>query len=331
MKTLKFIYFILLFAFSMTCYSQESNADYHFIKKINLEGPTGWDYLTMDNDRLFVSNDDRVHVVDVKTDSEIGVIQNLHGVHGITLAPEFNKGYISNGTDSTVTVFDYTTLKTLKTIQITGKKANSILYDKVSKRVFVFCSKSDYVVVIDAKTDAILTKIIVGPASEFPATNQKGIIFDNSEDANEITLIDTKKMQVINHFSLGTNKGPTSLEIDLKNNRLFSACRISKTLVVVDALNGKIISTLPIGGGCDGVTYIAEEGLIITANGEGTATIIKQESANKYSVIQTLKTEPRLRTITNNKNNHRIYISGAVFEGKKGIPNSFGVYVYGEN
>ena len=225
----------LMLGFSFNNFAQNNNSAFTFIKKINLEGSTTWwDYLTMDGDRLFVSNDDRVHVVNVKTDTSIGVISGLRGVHGITLAKEFGKGYITNGTDSSVTVFDYNTLKVLKTIQITGKKANSILFDKVSGRVFVFCSGANYVYVIDAKTDAILKKFEVGEASEFPATNGKGLIYDNIEGSNEIVVIDTKAMDVIKRFSLSPYEEPTSLAMDVANNRLFSVCRKSKMMVVIN-------------------------------------------------------------------------------------------------
>lgn len=333
MKIKKNVLFIaLLLGITFNNFAQIENSKFTFIKKINLEGPTTWwDYLTMDGDRLFVSNDDRVHVVNIKTDASIGVITGLKGVHGIALAKEFGKGYITNGTDSTVTVFDYNTLKVLKTIQITGKKANSILFDKVTGRVFVFCSGANYVYVIDAKTDAILKKFEVGEASEFPATNGKGLIYDNIEGSNEIVVIDTKAMDVIKRFSLSPYEGPTSLAMDVASNRLFSVCRKSEMMVAVDAKNGKIVDAQPIGAGVDGVTYDPDIHLVISANGEGTATIIHQDSADKYSVVQTLTTAPGLRTIARNATNHRIYISGLAREtdGKTPIQNSFGVYVYG--
>jgi YVTN family beta-propeller protein len=305
--------------------------NFTFIKKIALEGSPRWDYLTMDENRLFVSNFDRVHVVDLKTDKLITTISDLKGVHGITLAKDLSKGYISNGTDSTVTVFDYNTLKVLKTIQITGKKADAILYDKVSKRVFVYCNGSNHAVAIDAKTDEVIKNIIIGDAPEFAVVNGKGSIFNNLEDSNEIVEIDTKTLEVKNKYSLKPNETPTGLAIDVKHNRLFSVCRKSKTLMVMDAGNGQIVSTLPIGSGVDGVTYDVEKQLVISANGDGTATVIHQDSADKYTVVQTLTNERRQRTITHNANTHNIYMSGATYEadGKTVVPNSFGVYVYG--
>lgn len=183
---------LLLTVNVLTGFSQHENPNFTFIKKISLPGSPRWDYLTMDDDRLFVSNFDRVHVIDLKTDRLITTISDLKGVHGITLAKDLSKGYISNGTDSTVTVFDYNMLKVLKTIQITGKKADAILYNKVSKKVFVYCNGSNHAVAIDAKTDEVIKNIIIGDAPKFAVINGKGSIFNNLEDSNEIVRIDTK-------------------------------------------------------------------------------------------------------------------------------------------
>jgi len=321
----------LLMVNILNSFSQNGKSNYAFIKKISLQGSPRWDYLTMDNDRLFVSNFDRVHVIDLKTDRLITTISGLKGVHGITLAKDLLKGYISNGTDSTVVVFDYNTLKVLKTIQITGEKADAILYDKVSQKVFVYCNESNFVVVIDAKKDEVIKNVTVGDAPEFAVVNGKGSIFNNLENSNEIVELDTKTLTVKNTYSLKPNEAPTGLAIDVKNNRLFSVCRKSKTLVVINASNGQIVSTLPIGEGVDGVTFDVEKKLIVASNGGGTATVIHQDAADKYSVVQTITTERRQRTITHNATTHNIYMSGASYQadGKTAIENSFGVYVYG--
>jgi YVTN family beta-propeller protein len=329
-KSLSIILLLLTISF-LNGFSQNEIPNFAFIKKIALSGSPRWDYLTMDENRLFVSNFDRVHVVDLKTDMLITTISDLKGVHGITLAKDLLKGYISNGTDSTVTVFDYNTLKVLKTIQITGKKADAILYDKFSKKVFVYCNGSNHTVAIDAKTDEVIKNITIGDAPEFAVVNGIGSIFNNLEDSNEIVEIDTKTLTVKNTYSLKPNETPTGLAIDVRHNRLFSVCRKSKTLVVMNASNGQIVSTLPIGEGVDGVTFDVEKKLIVASNGGGTATVIHQDSADKYTVVQTLTTERRQRTITHNNTTHNIYMSGASYEadGKTAVPNSFGVYVYG--
>ncbi len=307
---------------------------YQFLKKISLPGGDGkWDYLKMDGERerLFVSHADRVHVIDLKTDQPIGEITGLKGVHGIALAKELAKGYITNGTDNSVTVFDYNTFKVLRAIPVEGKKPDAVLYDKASQRVFVFCNGSGNAVAIDANTDNVVGNVAMGGAPEFAASNEKGSIFNNNEDSHEVVEFDGKTLALKNRFSLAPNEVPTGLAIDVANNRLFSACRKTKTLVVLDASTGKIIQTLPIGAGVDGVIYEKELKLIATSNGEGTVTLIHQDSPDTYTVVQTLKTAPGQKTIVHRGTTHRLYLSGASYleDGKTPAPGTFGVAVYG--
>ncbi|MFM9837171.1 MAG: YncE family protein [Cyclobacteriaceae bacterium] len=305
---------------------------YKFLKKIDLPGDGKWDYLKMDGERerLFVSHFDRVHVIDLKTDKPIGEITGLKGVHGVALAKDLNKGYITNGTDNTITVFDYNTFKVLKTITVAGKKADAVMYDTPSKQIFVFNNGSGNAVVINAQTDEVVSVIEVGGAPEFAVADGKGTVFNNNEDTNEVTVIDAKTLKVKNHFSLLPNEVATGLGIDVANNRLFSGCRKTKSLVVLDATTGKIIQTLPIGGGVDAVVYEKDLKLIMTSNGEGNVTIIKQESADKYSVVQTLVTKPGCKTMVHRGTTHNIYLSGADYleDGKTVKPGTFGVFVY---
>lgn len=313
------------------CCAQE-NPTYKFLKKISLPGNGKWDYLKMDGERerLFVSHFDRVHVIDLKTDQPIGEIGGLNGVHGIGLAKDLNKGYITNGADNKVTVFDYNTFKVLKTITIEGKKADAVIYDAPTRQIFVFNNGSGDAVVINAETDQIVGMIRVGGAPEFAVSDSKGTVFNNNEDTNEVTLIDAKTLKVKGHFSLAPNEVATGLAIDVANNRLFSSCRKSKTLVVLDAQTGKIIQTLPIDGGVDAVVYEKELKLVMTSNGEGTVTIIRQEAPDRYKVIQTLVTKPGLKTMVHRGTTHNIYLSGADFseDGKTPKPGTFGVFVY---
>jgi len=316
-------------------FAEAQNPNYKLLKKIPLEGDGKWDYLKMDGERerLFVSHQDRVHVIDLKTDKAIGEITGLKGVHGIALAKDLEKGYISNGTDNTITIFDYNTFMVLKSIVVAGKKADAIMYDSFTKQVFVFNNGSGNAVVINASTDEIAGFIEVGGAPEFAVADGKGTIFNNNEDTNEVTVIDAKSLKVKNHFSLLPNAVATGLAIDVANNRLFSGCRKTKSLVVLDASTGKIIQTLPIGGGVDAVVYEKDLKLIMASNGEGNVTVIKQESADKYSVVQTLVTKPGCKTMVHRGTTHNIYLSGADYEadGKTVKPGTFGVFVYSVN
>jgi len=306
---------------------------YQFIKKINLTGDGKWDYLKIDapKNRLFVSHQDRVNVVDTKNDIQIGEITGLNGVHGIALAIDLKKGYITNGGDNTITIFDYNTLKVIKTLNVAGKKADAIMFDKFSNKVFVFNNGSGNAVVINAKTDEVVGLIELGGAPEFAVSDEKGMVYNNNEDTQEITVIDAKTNKVKARYSLLPNEVPTGLAMDIANNRLFSVCRKTKTLVVLDAANGKIIETLPIGGGVDAVVYDKALKMIFASNGDGNVTIVKQETADKYSVIQTLQTKSGCKTMMNSDKTHQLYLSGADYkEGTKDVmPNTFGVMVYG--
>jgi DNA-binding beta-propeller fold protein YncE len=305
---------------------------FQFLEKINLPSGDGkWDYMNIDHDNLYVSHGDRIHVINLKTNQQIGEIDSLKGVHGIAIVSSLNKGYITNGTNNVITVFDNKTFKIINTIIIEGKKADAILYDKFSQRVFIFNNGSGNAIAIDVNTDKIVGKIEMGGAPEFAATNEKGSIFNNNEDTHEVIEIDSKILTIKNRFSLLPNEVPTGLAIDVKNNRLFSVCRKSKTLVVLDATSGKIISTLPIGAGVDGVIYDKESHLILTSNGEGNVTIIQQKEADSYAVIQTLNTTKGQKTIVFDKKTHNVFLSGANYsaDGKTPASGTFGVSIYG--
>ena len=313
--------------------SQAQTPTYTFLKKITLTGDGKWDYLKMDGDkeRLFVTHQDRVNVVSLKEEKQIGEITGLNGIHGVALVKDLNKGYISNGGDNVITVFDYTTLKVLKSIKTEGKKADAIMYDKFSKQVFVFNNGSGNAVVINPQTDEVVGMIELGGAPEFAVSNGKGDVFVNNEETQEITVIDAKARTVKAHYSLLPNEVPTGLAMDVDNNRLFSVCRKSKTMVVVDAANGKIIQTLPIGGVVDAAVYDKKLKLVFASNGDGTVTIIKQKTADSYEVVQTLTTKVGSKTMIQQGKTHRIYLGSAEYkEGTKDIiPNTFGVLVYG--
>jgi YVTN family beta-propeller protein len=322
---------VLAFQLFLSTFTFAQTPTYQFSRKIGLPSGDGkWDYQKIDDGKLYVSHADRIHVIDLKSEKQIGEIAGLKGVHGIAPVKELNKGFISNGTDNSITVFDLKTYKVLNTIMIEGKKADAILYDKFSKQIFVFNNGSGNAIVIDPKTDKVIGKIEMGGGPEFAASNENGSIFNNNEESNEIFEIDSKTLQVKNKYSLAPNEVPTGLAIDVKNNRLFSVCRKTKTMVVMDAISGKVVATLPIGAGVDGVIYDKKLQLVITSNGEGNATIIRQVDADNYTVYQTLSTSKGQKTIVFDLKNHNIFLTGANYQedGKTPATGTFGVSVY---
>lgn len=327
---------LLLVSVVLATYPTTASAQaptYGFIKKIALPGDGGWDYLKMDGERerLFVSHGDRVHIIDLKTETQIGEIDSLKGVHGIALAKELEKGYISNGTDNAITIFDYNTFKVLKTIVVEGKKADCIMYDKATKRIFVFNNGSGNAVAIDAVNDVVVGKVEMGGAPEFAVANEKGSIFNNNEDTNEIFELDAKALTVKNKYSVKPGGVPTGITYDAATDRLFSVCRDPKLLVVMDAKTGRVVQTLPIGGGTDAVVFEKDLKLVMCSNGEGNVTIVHQDGPDKYTLVQTLETKRGQKTMVHRGTTHKIYLSGAEYQadGKTRVPGTFGVSVYG--
>jgi YVTN family beta-propeller protein len=305
---------------------------YVFDKKIPVPGDGGYDYMAIDevNRRLFVSHGTAFNVVDLATEKPIAVIEGLKGVHGIAIVNEVNKGFISDGKAGAVAVVDLTTFKVIKTIQLPVKDEDAIIYDPYSKKVFVFNGDSKNTCVIDIQTLEMVKSIYLGGGPEFAVSNGKGLIYNNIEDMNSLKVIDTKTMTVKASYPLSPCGQPTGIAFDAANQRLFTGCRTNKGLSVVDADNGKVITTLPIGAGVDAVVYDADDKLIFVSNGDATATIIRQESADKYSVIQTLATVPRAKTMALDKKTKKIYFSAPEFQpGTRNIlPGTFAVLVY---
>ena len=327
--------FLILFS-TLSAFAQT-----HYIsKKISTTGNEGWDYLSVDeiNQHLFVSHGNSVNVIDLKTDKTIAVIPNTNGVHGIAIANDLNKAFITDGKDNEVTIINLTTFELIEKVAIQGQKPDAVMYDSFSHKVFTFNAKSKDATVLNAETNKVLKTIALGGKPEFPASNTKGLIYVNLEDTNEIKTIDATSLEVVNSWSIAPGEEPSGLVLDLETNRLFSVCG-NKLMIVVDAATGKILDKLPIGGGCDGVALDTEKKLIYSSNGEGTITVVKEQNANSFSVIETIPTQKGARTIAIDKSTHKLYLSAADYGAKPEptaenpkprasiIPNSFVVLV----
>ncbi|MFZ0033833.1 MAG: YncE family protein [Sedimentisphaerales bacterium] len=285
---------------------------YKLIKRVTIGGEGGWDCLTVDSAarRCYISHQTHVVVFDTAKDSVIGDINNTPGVHGIAIAPKLNKGYISNGGDNTVTVFDPNTLKETGRIKV-GTRPDIIMFDQTTNRVFVFNGGSKDCTVIDANNDTVIGTIPLDGKPEFAESDRKGQIFVNIEDKSEIAVIDAQKLTVTSRWPLAPGEEPSGLAIDRKNNRLFSVCSNGK-MVISDYTTGKVVATPEIGKGPDGAAFDPETGLAFSSNGQdGTLTVIREETPGQFKVIETITTSPMARTMALDLKTHRIYLTTA--------------------
>src|SRR5271166_1211305 len=224
---------------------------YKVADRVKLGGEGGWDYLYYDKDghRLFITRGTHVMVVDTGSLKVTGDIPDLSGIHGVALAPEFGRGFVSNGGDNTVTVFDLKTLKKQDNVKV-GERPDAILYDPFTKRVFTFNARGKDSTVLDAASGKVVGTIPLGGKPEFAATDLKGKVFVNIEDKNEIAQIDANKLTVSNRWPLNPCQEPSALAFDKEHHRLFAGCG-NKMMAVVDSESGKVVTTVPIGEGVD--------------------------------------------------------------------------------
>ena len=298
-------------ALGVNAYAADSG--YRVIKKLEVGGDGGWDYLTVDGParRLYLSRSTHVMVVDLDTDKVVGDIPNTPGVHGIAIAPELNRGFTSNGRDNTSTTFDLKTLKVLSQVK-TGTNPDAITYDPVSKRVLTFNGRSHDATVFDALSGKVVQTIPLGGKPEFSAADGKGAIYVNIEDTNEVVELDGSNAREVRRFSLKPCEEPTGMGLDVQHGRVFSGCH-SKIMTVLDVKAGKVIATIPIGANVDGNGYDAGTGLAFSANGEGSLTVAREESPGHFEVLQTVTTQQGSRTMAIDPISHNIYLPAAKF------------------
>ena len=286
---------------------------YHVVTTYKLGGDGGWDYLTVDASarRLYISRGTHVMVVDADTGKSVGDISDTPGVHGIALAPELGRGFVSNGREGTVSIFDIKTLVTSSKVKV-GMNPDAILYDPATKRVFTFNGRSQDSTAIDAASGKVLGTIKLDGKPEFAASDAKGRIFVNIEDKSELTAIDPNKLEVTATWPLAPCEEPSGLSIDRKNRRLFVGCG-NKMMAVVDADSGKVLATPPIGDGVDATTFDDGTGLAFASCGEGVLTVVKEESPDKFSVAENIPTQAGARTLALDAKTHNIFVVTAQF------------------
>jgi YVTN family beta-propeller protein len=302
---------MLALGFTSLGISIASPGGFAILKKIPIAGKGSFDYLTVDEGarRLYVSHGTQVEVIDVDLGSVVGSIPKTLGVHGIAIAPELGRGFVSNGESSTVTIFDLKTLKAIADVP-TGKKPDAIIYDPASSRVFAFNGESNSATAIDAATGKVAGTVDLGGGPEFAAADGNGFIYNNLEDESMVLKIDSRKLTVEKRWPTAPCASPSSMAIDRANHRLFVGCR-SKVMAVMNADTGQIIATLPIGDHVDATAFDPQTKLIFNSNGEGTISVIHQDSPDKYSAVETVKTLPRAKTMALDPKTHQLFLSTA--------------------
>ncbi|HEX9382025.1 MAG TPA: YncE family protein [Gemmatimonadaceae bacterium] len=286
---------------------------YHVIHRINAGGEGGWDYVTVDpeSNRLFLSRGTHAMVIDLGRDSVVGDIPNTAGIHGVALAPELNRGFTSNGRDSSVTIFDYKTLAPIGVVKIPGRNPDAILYDPATKRVFTFNGGTSNATAIDATNGTVVGTVALGGAPE-TAVSDGGKVYANIEDKSEIAVFDPKTLAVLAHWPLAPCEEPSGLAIDRVHQRLFAGCG-NKTMAIVDMRTGKVVATPPVGSGVDAAGFDPGTQLAFTSNGEGTITVVHEDTPDTYTVVETVPTQRGARTMAVNPKTHRLYTVTAEF------------------
>ncbi len=330
---------LLLLTLAATAAAQGSG--YHLIKKVSLGGEGGWDYLTVDSPgrRLYISRATRVMVVDAESGKLLGEVPDTSGVHGIALVPEIGRGFTSNGLSSTVTIFDQKTLKPLQQIAV-GNNPDAILYEPTTKRVFTFNGRSRDATALEAADGKVVGTIALDARPEFAVADGAGRIYVNLEDRNQVLVLDARKLAVETRWNLSPCTEPTGIAMDKAHRRLFIGCHNS-LMAVVNADSGSVVATLAIGRGVDANGFDPGTGLAFSSNGDGTLTVVKEESPDKFTVLENVATQRGARTMALDPKTHNVYLVTAEFTPPPAptpenprprpglVPGSFTLLVFG--
>jgi YVTN family beta-propeller protein len=310
-----FIGCLILISGSISMKAQTGSSQYRIANKFHVEGDGGWDYLNADEStgRIFISHSTVVNVIDEKDGKLIGTIPDTKGVHGIAIAADLNKAFISNGRDSSVTIIDLTTLAFITKVTVTGQNPDAIIYDQFSHKVFAYNGRTANATVIDASTNKVIATIKLDGKPENSVTDGKGRVYVNIEDKSEISAINSLTNTVEQTWSITPGEEASGLALDNENHRLFAVCS-NKLMVILDALSGNVITSLPIGSGSDGAAFDPELKRAYSSNGEGTLTVVQEMNPAEFKVLENVPTQPGARTITVDKKTHHIFMSTAEYE-----------------
>jgi DNA-binding beta-propeller fold protein YncE len=335
---------ILVLSFSVLT---AATSKYQLLNKYSFgaaEGATReyFDYITVDSAarRVYISHGTEIKVIDADSGALIGNITGLKQDHGVAIATEFSRGFISDGAQGKVIIFD------LKTLKVTGeakadKDADCVIYDPFSKRVFVMDGDPHTSTVFDAKSGSAVGTIELGGGPEFAVADGKGTVYINLEDKSEVVAVDSSTLKIKSRWTVAPAGAPTALAMDVEHHRLFSAGREPQMLVVLDSDSGKVLQSFPISGGVDAAAYEPETGLVFTSTREGMVHVFHEDSPDKYSEVETIKTEIGAKTMGLDIKTHKLFVDTADFAPAPAptaqnphprgtaIPGTFHVLIYG--
>ena len=328
---------VISVAHPRTAAPQAGPSGYRVIKTISVPGDEGWDYVAVDSDarRVYVSHSSHVVVLDADTYAIVGDIPDTQGVHGIAIAPDLGRGFVSDGRANTVTIFDPKTLKTIGTVKA-GTNPDAIIYDPHTKRVFTMNGHSQDTTAINAADGTVAGTLALGGKPEFAVADGHGNIFVNIEDKSELVQFDSQKLTVLNRWPLKPCEEPSGLAVDWTTRRLFAGCG-NKMMAIIDADTGKIVATPPIGDGVDANGFDPATDLAFASTGEGVLTVVHEESPDKFTVVENIPTKKSARTMALDLKTHNIFLPAADFDPPapgqrrgKMKPGSFVVLVVGK-
>jgi YVTN family beta-propeller protein len=287
---------------------------YQIAKTLPVGGDEGWDYVAVDSAarRVYVSHGTHVVVLDADSGATVGDIPDTQGVHGIAIASDLGRGFTSNGRANTVTIFDLKTLKTISTVKV-GTNPDAIVYDAGTKRVFTMNGRSQDLTAINAADGTVVGTVALGGKPEFTVVDGKGGLFLNLEDKSEIIAFDPQNLKTLQTWPLAPCEEPSGLAIDVKSHRLFAGCG-NKMVAVVNADTGKVVATPAIGDGVDANAFDPETQFVFASNGEGTLTVIHEDSPDKYTVVENVPTKKSARTMGLDLKSHDVFLPAAEFD-----------------
>jgi DNA-binding beta-propeller fold protein YncE len=328
---------LLLLGLSAVLMATPADSAYRLLQTISVPGNDGWDHPTVDSAarRLYVTHGTHVVVIDIGSGELVGKIDNTPGVHFTVIDPDLGRGFISNGGAARLTIFDTRTLETIGEVKTTGENPGPTVFDPATKRVFTFNLNSNSATVVDSKESKVVGAFELGGKPELAGTDGKGSVFINLVQKNVILQIDAAKMAPGQTWPIAPGEGQRTMAVDQQNGRLFIGCA-NHRMVVLDSNDGHVIGSVPIGAGPDDSAYDPETRLVYVSNGDGTVSIIQQETADTYRLLETVHTAPGARNMALDPKTKRIFLPLAdrgppQASGARGalIPGTFRVLVFG--